>query len=67
VISSGAYQARTARQVTGFNLTGFDGGTEEVSIPEVGDVFPGNSGHRVTKIVLVSSTSTLKVYGVSLQ
>ncbi|MCL7747515.1 hypothetical protein [Halalkalibacter alkaliphilus] len=62
-----AYDARTAKQVTGFNLTNFGEKTEAGNIPKVGETFPGNSGHEVTKVELVSSTNTLYVNGKALQ
>ncbi len=55
------HHARTATQITGFNLTGLKSVTTEGSIPKFGDTFPGNSGHEVTKVELVSTISTLKV------
>ncbi|WP_051314969.1 hypothetical protein [Alteribacter aurantiacus] len=66
--SSGVdYDTRKAKQVTGFNLTGFDNVSTEGNIPEVGDEFPGNSGHKVTNIEHVSSTDTLFVNGKVIQ
>ncbi|WP_053361177.1 hypothetical protein [Bacillus sp. FJAT-27251] len=67
VAGSVDYGARKANQVNGFNLNGFKTVSSEGIIPEVNSQFPGNSGHVVTKVELVSSTSTLYVKGVSLQ
>lgn len=62
------YDPRRAKQYTGFILNGFVGEpTIEGIIPDVGDEFPGNSGHIVTNVSLDSSTSGLYVNGVLLQ
>ncbi|MBM7095402.1 hypothetical protein JSY36_06530 [Bacillus sp. H-16] len=61
------YDTRKAKQVTGFYLEGFANETTEGNIPEVGDEFPGNSGHKVKSVELVSSTGTLFVNGVEIQ
>lgn len=65
VNSAVTYQARQQNQVTGFYLTIGDTPTTG-NIPEVGDTFPGNSGHTVTSVELLSRTATLKVDGVPL-
>ncbi|OCA87693.1 hypothetical protein A8F94_07510 [Bacillus sp. FJAT-27225] len=62
------YESRKANQVNGFNLKGFENlVVEEAKLPEVGDEFPGKSGHTVAKVELVSRTSELFVNGVLLQ
>lgn len=63
-----AYNSRTQNQVSGFNLDGFSAlNVEGVELPGIGDIFPGNSGHKVKEVNLVSSTSTLYVNGQALQ
>ncbi|WP_368505291.1 hypothetical protein AB3N04_06515 [Alkalihalophilus sp. As8PL] len=59
-------QSRTAKQINGFNLNGLSNTIAEGSIPKVGENFPGNSGHKVTEVNLVSSTNTYYVNGVAL-
>jgi hypothetical protein len=59
-------QSRTAKQINGFNLTGLGDTIAEGAIPKVGDYYPGNSGHEVTNVNLVSSTNTYYVNGVAL-
>ncbi|WP_442596555.1 hypothetical protein [Neobacillus sp. D3-1R] len=61
------YDARKAKQYTGFNLNGFTNTTSEGVIPAIGDEFPGESDHTVTSVELVSSQSTLYVNDVALQ
>lgn len=60
------YDARTHKQVDGFDLTGITQQTVEGSIPAVGQEFPGSSGHMVTDVEAVSSTSGLYVNGTPL-
>ncbi|MCE7791523.1 hypothetical protein K8O68_03670 [Salipaludibacillus sp. CUR1] len=67
VTSGVEYNARTAKQVNGFTLDGFDNPVVEGDIPQEGDQFPGNSGHTVVDVELVSSNSTLYVNGAALQ
>ncbi|WP_423800203.1 hypothetical protein [Neobacillus sp. SAB-20_R2A] len=68
VDSNVSYDPRKANQYTGFNLIGYEGILTEVgNIPAVGEEFPGNSGHTVTAVELVSSTGGLYVNGVALQ
>jgi len=51
-----AYDARTHKQVDGFNLTGFNGGEiDDKPIPQVGDACPGNNPGTVITVTLVSS------------
>ncbi|MBS8265414.1 hypothetical protein DYI25_13380 [Mesobacillus boroniphilus] len=59
--------ARKANQFTGFFLNGVKDVTVKEAVPALGDEFPGESGHIVTKVELVSSTSTLYVNGTPLQ
>lgn len=67
VTSSLDSSARKANQFTGFFLNGVRESIVKEAIPAVGDEFPGESGHFVTEVNEVSSTSTLYVNGVSLQ
>ncbi|RSD22323.1 hypothetical protein [Mesobacillus subterraneus] len=60
------YNARKSNQFTGFYLNGHKDAFEGKQ-PAVGDEYPGKSGHIVTSVELVSSTSTLYVNGVALQ
>jgi hypothetical protein len=68
-ISSGVeYDPRKAKQVNGFILKEMSNSTETLTdLPEVGDIFPGKSGHTVVNVEKVSSTNTLYVNGVALQ
>lgn len=59
--SSIGYDSRTKKQVTGFILNGFTEPGTTGKIPKVGDEFPGNSGHIVTDIKVVSTTGGLYV------
>lgn len=61
-----AYEARKSNQYTGFILKGFSNQYVQGNIPNVGDQFPGNSGHEVIKIELISNSSSLYVNGVPL-
>lgn len=66
--SNVSYDPRKANQYTGFNLNGYENVTETVGdIPSVGDEFPGQSGHIVTDVQVVSSTGTLFVNGHAIQ
>ncbi|MBT2683360.1 hypothetical protein [Bacillus sp. ISL-37] len=67
VTSSLDSSARKANQFTGFILNGVKDTTVQGAVPADGEEFPGNSGHTVTNVELVSSTSTLYVNGVQLQ
>ncbi|CEG29337.1 hypothetical protein [Bacillus sp. B-jedd] len=61
------YDARNKKQVTGFILNKFDSVTSSGEIPKVGDEYPGNSGHIVESVELVSTTGGLYVNGILLQ
>ncbi|AZU60573.1 hypothetical protein [Neobacillus mesonae] len=61
------YDSRKAKQYTGFNLTGLGNTIEAGTFLKVSDEYPGNSGHIVTSVNLISSTGTLYVNGVPLQ
>lgn len=63
------YGARIKNQVTGFNLLGFNSDLNPTfdEIPKVGDEYPGNSGHIVKLVELVSTTGGLYVDGILLQ
>ncbi|CAM3854092.1 hypothetical protein [Mesobacillus thioparans] len=65
-LSSGVtYDPRKSNQFTGFNITGIDK-TENGEL-QVGDEYPGNSGHIITNVEKIPSTGTLYVNGVPLQ
>jgi hypothetical protein len=50
-----AYDARTHKQVDGFNLTGFNGGEiDDKPVPQVGDACPGNNPGTIIAVTLVS-------------
>ncbi|WP_066310410.1 hypothetical protein [Bacillus sp. FJAT-29814] len=68
-VNSGvSYDPRKANQYTGFILTGLENTSETGgAIPKVGDVFPGNSGHVVEEVQLISTTGGLYVNGVAIQ
>jgi hypothetical protein len=59
--------ARKANQFTGFFLNGVKEQTVSGAIPKLGEEYPGESGHIVTDVRVVSSTSTLYVNGIPLQ
>ena len=51
-----AYDARTHKQIDGFNLTGFNGGEiDDKPVPQVGDSCPGNNPGTIINVTLVSS------------
>ncbi|TMW70749.1 hypothetical protein [Alteribacter natronophilus] len=55
------------QQVTGFTLGALESSVSDKNIPAVGDYFPGNSGHKVTSVELVSSDSYWTVDDVRLK
>lgn len=51
-----AYDARSNKQINGFNLTGFNGGViNDKPIPQVGDSCPGGNPGTVIAVTLISS------------
>lgn len=67
IASAVDYNARQAKQYTGFILDGFKNTTVDGEIPQIGDKYPGKSVQTVTNIEKISSTSTLYVNGTPLQ
>ncbi|WP_142752186.1 hypothetical protein [Neobacillus piezotolerans] len=62
------FSPKSNKQISGFNLKYFTDEKEVTGkIPQVGEEFPGQSGHIVSSVDLVSSTSGLYVNGVQIQ